>query len=149
VTGAEALLRLEDLGARVELAPDGTIRAELPVPEPAALSLFIAELKAHRDDAIRFLQARDSSSLAGEPPRSCYRCDAPLGVAADLLCPRCFSARRPPGRVLPFDPDARRRRNVARLARRRCGDCGTVNWMVTERGDAVCRTCAAARREEA
>jgi len=148
VTGAEVLLRLEDLGARFALAADGTIRAELPDPEPAAVPLFLAELKARREEAIRFLQARRSASPESGAHRSCCCCEAPLDVETDLLCPKCFSARRGPGRVLPFDPEHRRRRTIARLAERRCGHCGTTNWLVTERGDAVCQTCASARREE-
>lgn len=148
MTGAEALLRLEDLGARIELAPDGSIRAELPEPEPAAMPLFIAELRAHRDDAIRFLRARGAASAPWGNAPGCYRCDAPLDAAADLLCSTCYAARRGPGRVLPFDPEHRRRRTAARLADRHCSGCDQVDWEVNARGDAYCRTCAAALREE-
>ena len=141
MTGAEALLRLEDLGARFRLAPNGSIRAELPDPEPAALPLFLAELLAHRDDAVRLLQAREPACPAAGEPSSCYQCDAPLRVETDLLCTQCFAARRGPGRVLPFDAEPRRRRTLARLANQHCWDCGGSNWQVNDRGDAVCRRC--------
>ncbi len=96
-------------------------------------------IRANRDEIL--------AALAKAP--ACYACNTPLGVDTDLLCPQCFSTRRGLGRVLPFDPDFRRRRAAARLAGRPCPDCLTVTWLLTERGDAVCRTCAATRREEA
>lgn len=55
----------------------------------------------------------------------------------------------PPGaRILPFDPD-RRRRTVARLVGFPCPSCGSADgWVVNPRGDAHCRPCEARRRSE-
>lgn len=136
MTGAEAILRLEDLGARFALASDGTIRADLPDPEPAAMPLFLAELRSHRADAVEALRRREA--------RSCTSCGTVLSVPTDALCGACYQARRAPGRVLPFDP-GRRARTEARLEARRCPDCGGSWWMVRPSGDAECETCRRGR----
>jgi len=76
---------------------------------------------------------------------ACYRCGYPLAdPGGDLLCGRCYSSRRGPGRVLTFDP-RRRLRSIARLSGRPCGDCGSIDWYVSPRGDSACKPCARAR----
>ncbi|GEM_PF-3423199 len=56
----EAILRLRDLGYQVELN-GGRIRYRLPEgtrdPDPATLIEALADLKAHREEAVAFLQA--------------------------------------------------------------------------------------------
>jgi len=76
----------------------------------------------------------------GSPAPRCTSCGAPVDDPEAVLCARCYAARRSHGRVLPFDPD-RRRRTEARLAGRACGTCGAVAWRVNARGDATCRGC--------
>lgn len=74
----------------------------------------------------------------------CTLCGSPLSDPGDVLCGGCYASRRGPGIVLTFDP-GRRLRTIARLSGRPCGDCGTIAWGVTPRGDATCRTCARGR----
>jgi hypothetical protein len=76
----------------------------------------------------------------GSPAPRCTSCGAPVDDPEAVLCGSCYQARRSHGRVLPFDPD-RRRRTEARLAGRPCGTCGATSWRVNGRGDAACRGC--------
>lgn len=92
----------------------------------------------------RLRELRGETPPAVEPAATCTSCNAPLFIESDLLCPACYRARRGPGRVLPFDPE-RRRRTLTRLAGYPCPDCETVEWHVNARGDATCRTCAQRR----
>ena len=94
-------------------------------------------------DRLRALRAASTETPADDAVR-CTACGAVLFLERDLLCGRCYAARRAPGQVLPFDPD-RRRRTEQRLAGRLCSDCQTENWHVNFRGDAYCRTCEGAR----
>ena len=79
-------------------------------------------------------------------PATCAACGAFLFIETDIICPRCYAKRRPSGAgsVVPFDA-GRRLRTIARLSGRACGDCGSVDWYVSARGDAACRTCARRR----
>ena len=82
-----------------------------------------------------------SGSLEGE---GCTLCGSPLSTPGDVLCGGCYASRRGPGRVLAFDP-GRRLRTIARLSGRPCGDCGSIDWYVSPRGDSACKPCARAR----
>lgn len=75
---------------------------------------------------------------------ACTRCGSPLADPGDVLCGACYASRRGPRAVLTFDP-RRRLRTIAWLSGRQCGDCGAIDWYVTHRGDATCRTCARGR----
>jgi hypothetical protein len=92
---------------------------------------------------VGFVSASPTRVLKTQAP-SCFRCASPVAAPQDLLCGPCYAERRAPGRVLAFDPD-RRRRTEARLADRPCPDCQTIDWYVSRRGDATCRTCARRR----
>lgn len=94
-------------------------------------------------DRLRAIRAASTPLTPDEIP-TCYLCGVVLFLDSDLLCPTCYQARRAPGRVLPFDPD-RRRRTLARLDGRPCPDCQTVAWHVNVAGDATCQTCARRR----
>lgn len=137
MTGTEALRRLEDLGARFTLAADGTIDADLPEPEPAAMGLYLAQLKAHRAEAVQALRRRD-----GNPLPACSSCSHPVATPGDFLCQSCYLARRGPGVVLDFALGRRGQQIMRGRLYRPCSGCQTVNWYVNPRGDAICRTCA-------
>lgn len=109
----------------------GTVYAAPPGLLPAAL---VDEIRAHKSELVDL--------LATSP--GCTSCAGPVDDAQDLLCQPCYSARRAPGRVLPFDP-GRRLRTEARLATRRCESCGGSWWQIHPNGDAECETCRRAR----
>lgn len=105
----------------------GTVYAAPPGLLPAAL---VDEIRAHKSELVDL--------LATSP--GCTSCAGPVDDARDLLCQPCYSARRAPGRVLPFDPD-RRLRTEQRLAARRCETCGGSWYRVHPNGDAECEPC--------
>lgn len=114
----EAGVTLTARAGVVYAAPSGRLPAEL-----------VDEIRAHKEELVAALS---------HPP--CPSCGAPVDAPESVLCGPCYAARRGPGRVLPFDPD-RRRRTEARLAARPCGTCGAVAWRVSGRGDATCGRC--------
>lgn len=89
-------------------------------------------------------QLDEKNEINATQAKACTSCQSPLFIEADLLCGSCYDARRAPGRVLPFDPD-RRRRTEQRLDARRCPDCGGSWWRIHPNGDAVCEPCRRTR----
>ncbi len=84
--------------------------------------------------------------LTGKTPENtptyapCTSCGNPVPTPDSVLCETCLEARLA-RRLLPFDPD-RRRRTELHLAGRSCDACGWSWWQVSPRGDARCMACA-------
>ena len=137
MTAIEVLDALSACGVRVVLGAGGRPEAEIAGKPAPIIEALLNEARAHRYEI--------TEELRRNAP-ACPQCG--VAVTPELvLCRSCFFASRGAGRVLPFDPDVRRRRTVARLADQPCGNCGYTNWQVTDRGDAVCQICAESRRE--
>ncbi|HQR44591.1 MAG TPA: hypothetical protein PLB02_04120 [Thermoanaerobaculia bacterium] len=99
MTGAEALRRLEERGARVILRPDGALDVTAPAgPESEAL---LDELAAGKPDAVAVLLARSNvRPLPPDRPRkavppeasACPACGGPafwISLALIRVCERC------------------------------------------------------------
>jgi hypothetical protein len=97
VTGTEALTRLESIGARVLLLPDGALDVTAPAgPETEAL---VDELAAGKPEAVAVLRART-------PAHPCVSCHVETDPE-DLFCPPCWERRLA---RMPQDVAERRRR---------------------------------------
>lgn len=97
MTGAEALVRLQEIGARVLLLPDGALDVTAPAgPETEAL---VDELAAGKPEAVAVLRART-------PAHPCVSCHAETDPE-DLFCPPCWDRRLA---RMPLDVAERRRR---------------------------------------
>ncbi len=95
MTGPEALSRLEEIGARVLLLPDGALDVSAPAgPETEAL---VDELAAHKTEAVAVLRAR---------PHPCVDCLSET-EPEDVFCARCWEKRLA---RMPLDVAERRRR---------------------------------------
>ncbi len=81
---------------------------------------------------------RDTPQVVPDTLPPCTSCSAPVAAPEDVLCPACLEARR---KVVPFDPD-RRRRTEAALAGGACPACGWSWWQVDHRGDSHCVACS-------
>jgi hypothetical protein len=107
VTGAEALARLQEIGARVLLLPDGALDVSAPAgPETEAL---IDELAAHKPEAVAVLRARPVAAphLPGRDERPCLACgrQCPEGVLFDTgACFERWKAERAVRRAAGVTP---------------------------------------------
>ena len=94
MTGAEALARLQEIGARVLLLPDGALDVSAPAgPETEAL---VDELAAHKPEAVAVLRAR-APRLPGRAERPCLACghQCAEGVLFDTgVCFETWKANR-------------------------------------------------------
>ena len=97
MTGAEALARLEEIGARVLLLPDGAL--DVTAPRRSETEALIDELAAHKPEAVAVLRARTHA-------HPCVDCQAETHPE-DLICPVCWEKRLA---RMPQDVAERRRR---------------------------------------
>jgi hypothetical protein len=129
VTGADAILTLERAGVGFRLAPDGRLLAHLPARLPDGADALLDVVRQDRDDAVQLVRLRS---------RPCLGCGADAGTA--VLCPACHDARRERLKLVPFDPE-RRKRAVWRAYSSTCSTCGACWWRFNGRGDAWCVPC--------
>ncbi len=127
MTPAALIPALEAAGVRLFLTDAGGMGADVPDPAPDEVAALLEEVRRHRDEILRLLA----------PP--CTSCGDPVAGAEAVLCQTCLEARLA-RRLLPFDPD-RRRRTEAALATRTCSACGWSWWQVDHRGDSHCVVC--------
>lgn len=146
MTGAEALTRLEEIGACVVLLPDGAL--DVTAPRRPETETLIDELAAHKPEALAVLLARLSS-------HPCLDCLAETELG-DPLCPVCWENRLA---RMPRDVAERRRRvdrarrledrrerTLAALREQFCEACGFSFWCVPSQGEPSCYGCELIRK---
>lgn len=147
-SGADGSQRCTDAGPigphrRITHAPASAGDASSSIAAPSeALALA-------RQVLLRLGRQEAPATPGGAEPLapSCYRCGSQLASSDELLCPACYTSRRPegPGVVVRID-EARRRRTEARLGTSRCSTCRGSWWRVHSTGDAECEPCRDGRR---